>query len=342
MLFVPQAAAQPWKFVVITDSQGYGSDDTNGVSTTMLNDIASYVANTEQPELVLFTGDLVSGTGTQAGLESQLTTWRNTMAPIYNAGIDVYAIRGSHDVGENVYRSWSNTAWNNVFAGQYAMPTNGPTGEVGVTYSFTYSNAFFAGIDCYKTAGTRTLTINQTWLDGQLAANTKPHVFAFSHTQVKKVEHGESLDNYPTMRNTFVGSLRSAGGRSYFCGHMHLSNFTRLNDDNADPTNTSDADDFYQIIAPPSDLKYYDWDPETYDGNAIPGMTPYNVHNYENASGYTLVEVDGLDVTITFMRRTGPGSFAASGSMSYLVPEPASVSLLTLGALALIRRRRLK
>lgn len=316
-LLASEAAGQSWKFVVMADSQGHRSDNTRGVSTKTLGAVVTDVVKNVKPDLILFAGDLVYGTKTPAGLANQLTTFRNTMAPAYEAKIPVYAIRGSHDVGENVYRAWSNAVWNKVFSGAYAMPQNGPKGEKGVTYSFAHKNAFFVGIGCYKTAGKRTLTINQPWLKTQLAANTKPHVFAFSHTQIKKVEHSESLDGTPRQRNAFVKSLIDAGGRAYFCGHMHLSNYTRLNDDKADPKDASRADDFLQVIVPPSGLKFYRWKRQVYDGNAIPGRTPHKVHHDESRKpGYVIVEVDGLDVTVTTRLRRG-GVFEPAATYTY-------------------------
>jgi len=326
----------------MTDSQGDSVVNDNGVNTTKLSAVASHVATNVQPDLVLFTGDLVYGTSTQAGLESQLTTWRDTMAPIYNAGIPVYAVRGSHDLGPNDWTAWGRTAWNNVFTGQYAMPGNGPSGEEGVTYSFTYNNAIFLGMDEYKTSANSD-SLALTWLDSQLAGNTQPHVFAFSHTQLRRVEHSVSLDNYPAIRDPFVQKLRDAGSRAYFCGHMHLAQLTKLNDNVKDPTNSSPDDDFYQVIVPPADQKFYSWDGLYNDGNAIPGMTPYNLLKVQSITGYTVVEVNGFDVTITFMKQGSGGGFESIGSFSYTaVPEPVTAGLLAFGGLALLRRRRIR
>jgi len=66
----------------------------------------------EQPDLVLVTGDLVEGYADDAGMTSQLTTWRNNMQPIYNAGIPVYPIRGGHDLGNATNPK---AVWNSVF-----------------------------------------------------------------------------------------------------------------------------------------------------------------------------------------------------------------------------------
>ncbi|MCE5278521.1 MAG: metallophosphoesterase [Planctomycetaceae bacterium] len=300
VLIAAPAAAEGWKFVVMSDSQGSSGDSTEGVATRTLKIVVDDVVKNVKPDLIMFTGDLVQGAATAEELEKQLMTFRSTMAPVYEAKIPLYAMRGSHDTGPNVTRPWAAGVWNKVFAGPYAMPANGPADEKGLTYSFTHKNATFIAIDGYKTPDTMKLTIDQKWVDAQLAANTAPHVFAFQHTQIKKVEHSESLDNTGPMRDAFVKSLVAAGGRAFFCGHMHVSNCTRLNNDAVDPAAKSEADDFYQIIVPPSCTKSYSWKNRKYDGKKIPGMTPSTVHHSQTREpGYVIVEVDGLKVTLT-------------------------------------------
>ncbi len=294
------AGAESWKFVVMSDSQASGGDATEGVATRTLKLVLDDVVKNVKPELIMFTGDLVQGAATAEELEKQFMTFRKTMAPAYEAKIPVYAMRGSHDTGPNETRPWAAGVWNKVFSGPYAMPANGPDDEKGLTYSFTHKNATFIAIDGYKTPQTMKLTIDQKWVDAQLAANKQPHVFAFQHTQIKKVEHGESLDNTGAMRDAFVKSLIAAGGRAFFCGHMHVSNCTRLNNDTLDPADKNEADDFYQIITPPSCTKSYSWKNGQYDGKKIPGMTPHKVHHSQTKEpGYVIVEVDGLKVTVT-------------------------------------------
>ena len=165
------SASAASRFVVCGDTRG----DNNGVNTTILAEIvAATIA--EGADFILMPGDLVNGSGTQSVLESQLTTWRNTMQPLYDAGVGVYPVRGNHDAGNLA-------AWNSVFSGSYALPANGPTGEVNLTYSFTFDNIFVAAVDQYVNIN----RVNQTWLDGQFAANTQPHVFVFGHAPAFKV-----------------------------------------------------------------------------------------------------------------------------------------------------------
>jgi len=329
------SAATPWTFAVISDTQAYGSDNTNGVSVATMTPIVNHLATVEQPDLVLVSGDLVEGYADDAGMTLQLTTWRNTMQPVYDAGIPVYPIRGGHDIG---YATDAKGVWNTVFSGSYDLPSNGPTGEEGVTYSFQHNNAFFMGIDICEPYP----HVTQSWVDAQLASNSQPHVFAYAHEQVVHVEHDYSLDNVPAIRDPFVASLINADSRTYFCGHMHCHNITRLNDDVADPTDSNAIDDFYQVIVPPGGAKTYGWD-GLYDGNPIPGRTPHLVSHMQGTDihGYTLVTIDGLDVTIQFVKNMGGGTFTAVDTFSYTqIPEPATMGLLAFGMLGVLVRRR--
>ncbi|MCE5326180.1 MAG: metallophosphoesterase [Planctomycetaceae bacterium] len=321
MLAGETVRGESWKFVVMSDSQGSSGDSTEGVATRTLKLVLDDVVKNVKPELIMFTGDLVQGAATAEELEKQLALWRTTMAPAYDAKIPVYAMRGSHDTGPNETRPWAAGVWNKVFSGQYAMPANGPADEKGLTYSFTHKNATFIAIDGYKTPNSMKLTIDQKWVDAQLAANKAPHVFAFQHTQIKKVEHSESLDNAGPMRDAFVKSLVGAGGRAFFCGHMHVSNCTRLNNDAVDPGNKNEADDFYQIITPPSCTKAYSWKNGKYDGKKIPGMTPSKVHHSQTREpGYVIVEIDGLKVTVTAKLIDKQGKTRTDYTLSFTAP----------------------
>ena len=63
-----------------------------------MGELASEIA-ARNVDLVLFAGDLVVGGVDQTQLESQFLTWRDTMQPVYEAGIGVYVVRGNHDEG---------------------------------------------------------------------------------------------------------------------------------------------------------------------------------------------------------------------------------------------------
>jgi len=310
-------AGIPWKFVAVGDSRG----DFNGVNTPILAEIANEIVN-QGADFVVFPGDLVNGGVAQTTMQSQLTTWRNTMQPVYNAGIDVYAVRGNHDLGSPA----GVTAWNAVLP---ELPDNGPAGEQNLTYSVTHNNALVIGLDQYVASH----RVNQTWLDAQLATNTQPHVFVFAHEPAFKVDHADCMDDYTANRDAFWASIENAGGRTYFTGHDHFYDHARVDGD-GDPSN-----DIHQFVVGTAGAPLRDWT-LPYNGSNS-GMTVSQVYHAKQY-GYLVGEIDGLNATLTWMERTGAGAYVAQESWSYkAIPEPVSVALFTVaGWLAFAIRRR--
>jgi hypothetical protein len=302
-------AGDTWRFVVTGDSRG----NDNGVNTGILSEIATAIVG-ENVRFVLFTGDLVSGSTNPATLQSQLTTWVSTMQPVYDAGIGVYPVRGNHDDD-------SKTAWDNVFSGDYALPGNGPPGEENITFSFSYGNAFVAGLDQY---GSHRHRVNQTWLDSQFTTNTLPHVFVFGHEPAYEVNHTDCLNDYPTNRDVFWDSIGAEGGRTYFAGHDHFFDHAYALD--------SSGNEIHQLIAGTAGAPLY-----TFDGTRESGLT--SVY-YASQYGYVLVEIDGLKATLTWKERTATNTYEAKHSFSYTaVPEPPVAAVLGVIGLVLLRRR---
>lgn len=281
-----------WKFIVTGDSRG----DDNGVNVAILSELAAETAD-KGVDFILFSGDLVTGKVDQTTLQSQLNNWRKTMQPVYDAGIGIYVVRGNHDLGKPA----GITAWNNVFSD---MPDNGPTGEKNLTYSFEHKNAFIVGLDQYVN-GHR---VNQAWLDNQLAANTKPHIFVFGHEPAFRARHKDCLDDYPARRNAFWNSIEKVGAKIYFCGHDHFYNHARIDND-GNPDN-----DIHQYIVGTAGAPLYKWS-QTYDGD----NSGYTIENISHAKryGYCLVKIDGLDVTVTWMQRTDTGQYEPAEVFSY-------------------------
>jgi len=295
-------AGEPsWRFIVTGDSRG--DNNSNSVNTAILGELAAEIVK-KQVDFVLFSGDLVYGNADQAEMERQLTRWRDTMQPVYDAGIGVYAVRGNHDLGDPP----GITAWNNVFKDKFSLPGNGPSDEKNLTYSVRHKNAFIVGVDEYTQPG----RVNQGWLDAQFAANTKPHVFVFGHKPAFKTEHKDCLDDYAVERDIFWASIEKAGGRTYFCGHDHFYDHARVDDD-GDPNN-----DIHQFVTGTTGAPLYGWSGK-YDGN----NSRYTVKNIYHSKeyGYCLVEITDLDVTVTWIERVGAGKSARHKADKYKARE---------------------
>lgn len=304
------SAQSPWKFIMTCDSRG-GFADSDGINEKILGELVGEVLS-KNVDFVLFPGDLASGMYTETAdkFESQLRRWVEIMGPVYDAGIAVYVGRGNHEVMDNFNTypppepldpnqthagRWLNVFGSDLFPTQ-KLPDNGPAGEEYMTYSVAHKNAFITMLDQYAGIGHwLSNQVNQPWLDAQLAANTKPHVFVVGHQPAFKAKNRNGLDNYPDKRDALWAGIRRAGGRLYLCGHDHFYNHARLDDGDGDPNN--DVHQFIIGTAGP----LYTWTMRTYPGDT--SFYTVDLQHFISRNGYVLVEVDGLDVTLTWMQR---------------------------------------
>jgi len=299
-------AQKSWKFIVTCDSRGY----TNGIQQTVLNELVTEILS-RGVDFVLFPGDLVSGYASigPAGFEAELRAWVEMMDPVYNAGIGVYVSRGNHEVMDvwGYYirpdiDSEDNhaTRWLNVFGSdlypEQMLPDNGPASEKYMTYAVTHKNAFIVSLDQYAGIIHDTVhKVNQEWLDAQLAANIRPHIFIAGHEPAFRAMHADCLDNQPAQRDAFWANIRNAGGRTYFTGHDHFYDHARIDDGDGNPDN-----DIHQYIIGTGGALPYTWSGPYSGDNSY-----YTVEQLDHAEnyGYVLVEVDGPNVTLTWMQR---------------------------------------
>jgi hypothetical protein len=300
---IARAGKHSWRFIVTGDSRSNG--EHNGVNVPILIEIANEILKREV-DFVLISGDLVVGSRDQEELQSQLTTWMNVMRPVYNAGIGVYPIRGNHDTG-GTKTSDESTAWNNIFSGRFALPNNGPENEKNLTYSFIHKNSLVIGLEQY---GPDRHTINQQWLEQQLAANTKPHIFVYGHAPAFEVHHKDCLDDHPEKRNDFMSALENAGGRLYFAGHDHLYDHAAANNDYY-PDN-----DIHQFIVGTAGAPLRNKNLDTPYLGQNTSYTLTNLH-YASRFGYLIVAVKGLEITTIWMERTEAGKYKPAEVFSY-------------------------
>jgi hypothetical protein len=298
-----------WRFAVVGDSRG---EITTGVNDAVLSELVCEIL-ARDVDFVLFPGDLVYGAGVSASeFENQLRHWVGVMQPLYDAGIAVYACRGNHEIGDMWYALPDKLPspldnygkrWLRVFGSdadpQHKLPDNGPDGEKSMTYSVVHKNALIVGMDEYGgTAYWEAHYVNQEWLDRLLEDNVKPHVFAFGHEPAFRMYHSDCLDAHPDRRDTMWLSLKTAGGRTYFCCHDHFYDHASVDDGDGNPDN-----DVHQFVAATAGAPFYTWEPP-YDGNNG-GFAVKQVYHAENHYGYVLVDVNDLDMTLAWMQRQG-------------------------------------
>jgi hypothetical protein len=290
------------KFAVCCDSRG-DSDPNNlyksGVNEAVVNATAKAIVK-EGAEFVIFPGDMINGWyQIRTPYARQFATWRKAMAPVYDAGIKVYPIRGNHEDGPFAApgrypwppdpaatpESWPLSELKMAYLAAFNdfwIPSNGPAGEKGLTYSFVYKNAFFVGLDQYINPN----KVNQPWLDEQLKKNKELHVFVYGHVPAFRVVHTDSLASYPQERDAFWNSLGNAGVRMYFCGHDHFYNRSHIKDQTGRPV--------YQVVIGTGGAPLVKWYPQSYpEGDKIDNDYHDEVHY-----GYAIVTVDGPRVVM--------------------------------------------
>lgn len=277
-----------WRFAASADS------GTSTMNLELVTEMATAVAQ-DNAEIFLQCGDLLY----YAASADDLRAWTNAVAPLYESNIGVYPIRGNHD--------YYSAGWTTVFT---YLPTNGPTGEIGYTYSFTNRNALFLGVDQFKQANQSVYSVQQPWLSAQLASNRQPHAFVFGHAPAfptgPHIKY--SLDGSVTNRNAFWKSLQAAGVGAYICGHEDFFDCARITDGDGNINN-----DVLQLTVG-TEVETFDAD-QNYGGPNAPYVPARMFH--DTATGYLLGEVDGSRVTLTWKRRAAPARYETAWTYGY-------------------------
>ncbi|MDR6223479.1 metallophosphoesterase family protein [Methanococcoides alaskense] len=286
---------ETWTFAVFCDTRG---DNNNTSGKTCTNDfVVKAIAEAivmDGCELVLVPGDMVNGywMNGSTSYDKQFENWKTAIDPLYEAGIEVYTVRGNHEYGNaNNYDVYPydldhdpalENAYIMAFSGD--NPDNGPEGEKDLTYSFTHKNAFFMGLDEY--ASPHSHRVDQEWVDSQLVNNSKSYVFVFGHEPAFKLNHKDCLETYPEDRDEFWNSIGNAGCQVYFCGHDHSYNRARIQDDF--------GNEIYQMVVGSCGAPFKEWNISEYNESSRFKLKYHNQIDY----GYTLVTVDSDTVKV--------------------------------------------
>ncbi len=307
LAFASHTSADKWCFVVAGDGRADGKairkEDRNGVNVQITKEIAQAVLD-EKAKFLMWTGDLVLGySRDEKDFEQQLMTWRETMSPLYDKNIPVLPCRGNHEAGS----PHSAAIWNQVFTGSYALPTNGPKTEKGLTFYYRLGPVLAIGLDQYQSSKE---SIDQAWLDDVLARNRAPFVFAMGHEPAfMDGTHKDTMDADPKKRDTFWQSLIRAGARVFFAGHDHLYDHMSVVREGPDP-----GPEMHQFVAGTAGAPFYKEGPYTGKNE---GWKLTRLKHIDKTYGYLLVEIEGSKATISFKGRTSPGHYEVMDSYSY-------------------------
>jgi len=297
-----QEQIAPWKFAVISDTQGDSKAETRKpyINEKVLTVIAGDIAK-EHPDFVLVSGDLVSGWLHNGGVDykTQYATWKEVMKPVYDAGIKVYPVRGNHDDGPERFalsplpanleppegaQAELKAAFRQAFNQPY-IPQNGPSGEEGFTYSFGHKNALIIGLDEFFVSQHK---VNQAWLDSRIALKkTEAHLFVYGHEPAFGVYHKDNLSFFAEDRDRLWDAIGKAGGRVYFCGHDHMYNRSVIED--------SAGNSIRQIVTGTGGGSARTWSGQYLEPAIVKGE-----YARDNVYGYILVTVDGSRATIQY------------------------------------------
>jgi hypothetical protein len=171
-----------WSYGVLTDTQGAGQYPL--VSTRLMEPVVDRFVNHHGVDMVMSVGDL-----TDAGGPAEFDLWRQTAAPIYNAGIPIYATRGNHDVKNETEIPVVDPLFGPVDIRDTAiwdskmteLSAPGLIQGPGASYMFSHNNAFFMAVDLYGAAPSELIGWLQSTALPAAAASGAEHKVLYQH-----------------------------------------------------------------------------------------------------------------------------------------------------------------
>jgi hypothetical protein len=209
-----QAEIKEYSFAVIGDTQGYFQKNPSNTFPLSVSNIRK-----KNVSLIISTGDLVNSCDATKECEEKFNTWKGVLG---NFMPKTYPVQGNHD---RTGKDKSDMAWQSSFA----LPTNGPPGFSELVYSFDFENSHFVFLDSDKPRENNITADQRTWLDQDLAKNSKENTFVIIHEPAYPVSSkiGEALDVNASERNDFWNIITKRKVTAVFSGHEHI--FSRKN-----------------------------------------------------------------------------------------------------------------
>jgi 3',5'-cyclic-AMP phosphodiesterase len=258
-----------FSFAIIGDTQRFSAGNPNGNFQMAVKKISD-----AKPDLVLSTGDLTGSCESYTECLEKHNEWKKVDAPLLSK---TYAAMGNHDNVDNK----GVKAWQDAFD----FPTNGPTGHSEMTYSFDFKNSHFVFLDSDEPDEHQVDESQRSWLDQDLAKNTKENVFVIFHEPAFPVSSkiGESLDTQASQRNALWQILDKYNVTAVFNGHEHIVSRRKI-DSSVFP---SAKNSIYQFVFGNTDSFDHDL-PQ-------PGVAEYA---NQDQGRHGLVKVNGKEITV--------------------------------------------
>lgn len=257
-------------------------------------------------EFMVSPGDVDPPAGTRSHLDAA-----------FGASFPWYPSVGNHEEETAAHMTYLRNYYTTHLAGTV---NPGPTGSVETTYSFDAGDVHIACINEYWNGGAAPgsdVATNgdvveplRNWLANDLDGTTKKWKLVVGHEPAYPqpdedwgdAKHvGDSLDAHPGNRDAFWSLLEEKGVTAYICGHTHR---------------------FSHYQPPGSEV----WQ---IDSAQARGTGIYDT--------FLIVTADAQSIQFDAYRSLVGGQFALTDT--WVVPEPAGLSLLSAVALMLLRRR---
>ena len=265
-----------FSFAVLGDTQNFELPADTGSFAKAVGQIEKM-----QPSLVMTVGDLVQSCGATIGCVDY-KLWKNIAKPLLPI---TYEVQGNHDRivsnSDDARKAAADKQWQSYFN----LPTNGPAGFSEFTYSFNVGNSHFVVLDTEKPAEHEIGPDQLSWLENDLASNTKENTFVFYHEPAFPMSYkiGQSLDYHKTQRDALWSIIDKYNVTAVFNGHEHLYSRQQIAQDQF-PAATNTIEQF--IIG--------NTDAYEKQNVVINSKVPYYHQGYD----FCLVTVDGKQITV--------------------------------------------
>jgi len=245
-----------WSFVVTGDVRD--KDTTNTGVSSYLPAISDKIVSLG-PKAVFLSGDLINGDELPSSPDPnkpripyavQFANFKSYlgMKSVYDAGIDIYPVRGNHESGGHNDKppipSLKQAYYDAV---GLSVPQNGPNNgpsdnQVGYSWNLKLNNIRVIGVDDYfyfnpaQQGNSNYYKIDQAWLETQLTKTApKRYTFVMAHEPVYYLEkqsdfYGSTSPEGVADRKEFWDSLGSNGVKMYLCSHVHNVQVGTAND----------------------------------------------------------------------------------------------------------------